>query len=291
MRVLVTGATGEVGRRVVPRLLGRGGAGAELRVRVLVRDAARAEPLVRAGAEPMEGDLRDEAVRRRAVAGMDAVLHVAAAFRGVPDEEAYAVNRDATIALAGAALAEGVGRFVFVSTNLVYGAGRGRPAEEDDPTLTAAGEGLSGAYPHSKAEAERALLALHRERGLGLRIARLAFVYGDGDPHLRQALQWPGEWNGHHRFQMVHHADVAQGLLRVLLAPGVDGRIYNIADDAPFSVVDVHRINGVPVPEGLAERPDVDPWHGIVSTLRVRDELGFRPLYPSLWTARDAGAL
>jgi hypothetical protein len=34
-----------------------------------------------------------------------------------------------------------------------------------------------------------------------------------------------------------------------------------------------------------------DPWFGIVSTRRIRTELGFRPLYPTVWTARDAGAL
>ena len=40
---------------------------------------------------------------------------------------------------------------------------------------------------------------------------------------------------------------------------------------------------------GGSDRPD--PWHGVVSTVRIRDELGFRPLYPSVWAARDAGAL
>ena len=39
------------------------------------------------------------------------------------------------------------------------------------------------------------------------------------------------------------------------------------------------------------DRTDPDPWHGVVSTVRIRDELGFRPLYPSVWAARDAGAL
>ena len=53
----------------------------------------------------------------------------------------------------------------------------------------------------------------------------------------------------------------------------------------------LHQLNGAAVPEELADRTDPDPWHGVVSTVRIRDELGFRPLYPSVWTARDAGAL
>lgn len=77
-----------------------------------------------------------------------------------------------------------------------------------------------GAYPASKAEAERGLLELHRERGLDVRIGRLAFVYGDGDPHLAQSLRWAGGWASYQRLRLVHHADVAQGLLRLLRASG-----------------------------------------------------------------------
>ncbi|NUS10706.1 MAG: NAD(P)-dependent oxidoreductase [Streptomyces sp.] len=288
MRILVTGATGEVGRRFVPRLLQR--AGTRDAVRVLVRDEARAEPLARAGAEVAVGELREAADVRKAVQGVDAVVNVAASFRGgVPDEECWAVNRDAAVALAEAAAEAGAGRFVQVGTNLVYGTGHGRPAVEDDDAVP--GGPMWGAYPASKREAEQRLLALHRDGGLDVRVARLAFVYGEGDPHLAASLRWAGSWAAHMRLQMVHHADVAQGLLRVLYAPGVAGRVYNVADDAPVSAAELHLLNGVPVPEGSAGRPLEHPWEGVVSTLRIRDELGYRPLYPSVWTARDAGAL
>ncbi|WP_225849591.1 NAD(P)-dependent oxidoreductase [Streptomyces sp. HPF1205] len=287
MRILVTGTTGEVGRRFVPRLLRR--AGADGSVRVLVRDAARAEPSARLGAEVALGDLRDPSDVREAVAGVDAVVNIAAAFRGVPDDEAWAVNQDAALRLARAAAEAGARRFVQVSTNLVYGAGLGRPATEDDEP--APGTAGWGAYPASKREAERGLLALHAEGGMDVRVARLAFVYGEGDPHLAQSLRWAGRWAAHQRLHMVHHADVAQGLLRVLFAAGPGGRIWNIADDAPVTAVELHLVNGAELPGGMAARPLPDPWEGIVSTLRIRDELGFRPLYPSVWTARDAGVL
>ncbi|MET8035009.1 NAD(P)-dependent oxidoreductase [Streptomyces sp. NPDC005345] len=285
MLTLVTGTTGEVGRRFVPRLLGQAPAGD--RVRVLVRDEARATALAGLGAEIAVGDLRDADTLGKALAGVDAVVNIAAAFRGVPDEEAWAVNRDAALELGRAAEASGVARFVQVSTNLVYGTGRGRPLTEDDASMP--GGLMWGAYPASKAEAEHGLLAL--EGGMDVRIGRLAFVYGEGDPHLAAVMRWAGNWAAGQRLQMVHHADVAQGLRRILYAPGAAGRIYNIADDAPVTTVDLHRINGVEVPPALYERTDSDPWHGIVSTDRIRHDLGFRPIHPTMWSARDAGAL
>lgn len=73
--------------------------------------------------------------------------------------------------------------------------------------------------------------------------------------------------------------------------PRAPTAVYNIADDAPVTTVELHQLNGLEVPEDLHDRPDDDPWHGIVSTRRIRRELGFRPLYPSVWTAADVGAL
>ncbi|MCQ4209372.1 NAD(P)-dependent oxidoreductase [Streptomyces longispororuber] len=282
--ILVTGATGQVGRRFVPRLLQNTAPGDE--VRVLVRDAARGERFAELGAQVQVGDLRDTDVLGKATAGVEAVVNVAAAFRGVPDEEAQAVNRDAAIELGRAAVASGVRRFVQVSTGLVYGAGRGRPLVEGDETVP--GGHLWGAYPQSKWEAERALGAMD---GLDdLRIGRLPFVYGDGDPHLDNVMDWAPNWPAMQRLHMGHHADVAQGLQRLLYAPGATG-VYNIADDAPVTTVDLFQLNGVPVPREAYDKDAADPWHSVMSTTRIRHELGYRPLFPSVWTARDAGAL
>ncbi|ARF53444.1 NAD-dependent epimerase/dehydratase family protein [Streptomyces gilvosporeus] len=284
MLTLVTGATGQVGRRFVPRLLQGGVSGDE--VRVLVRDAARGAQFAELGAQVLVGDLRDVEVLGKATAGVDAVVNVAAAFRGVPDEEARAVNRDAAVELGRAAVASGVRRFVQVSTALVYGMGRGRALVEGDETVP--GGHLWGAYPESKGEAERALGALD---GLDdLRIGRLPFVYGEGDPHLANALEWAANWPAMQRLHMGHHVDVAQGLRRLLYAPGAHG-VYNIADDAPVTTVDLFQFHGLPVPQEAYDKDAPDQWYGVMSTTRIRHELGYHPLIPSVWVARDAGVL
>jgi nucleoside-diphosphate-sugar epimerase len=281
--ILVTGATGQVGRRFVPRLVQWVNAGET--VRVLVRDEQRGAAFAELGAEVVLGDLREEADRAKALAGADQVVNVAAAFRGVPDEEAWAVNRDAAIALGREARDAGVRRFVQTSTNLVYGPGQGRPALPED--APAPGE-TWGAYPKSKAEAEAGLRALD---GLPLVTVRLAFVYGEGDPHLVNAARFIADWPAHRRLQMVHHADVGQALYRALRTPGIEGRAYNAADDAPTTAWDLHRLNGTTFPPANADLPASDPWDGIADNLSLREELGWRPVYPSVWTAYDAGAL
>jgi nucleoside-diphosphate-sugar epimerase len=277
---LVTGATGRIGSRFVPRLLAE-----REEVRVLIRDAGRAASLRECGAEPLVGDLREAAVLRRVVDGVDAIVHLGASFRGASEEEMGEVNRAATSELARAALNSGVRRFVFVSTNLVYGRGRGRPVLEDDPPAPV------GAYPASKAAAEADLRDLHRSAGLDLRVVRLAFVYGDGDPHLRESLLWAASWPAHKTLHMIHHADVAQALIRALRADGVEGETFNAADDAPVTAFDLHRINDEPIATEAVDRSLADPWEGIVDTTKIRRRLGFRPIYPTLRAAAEAGAL
>lgn len=283
MTVLITGATGRIGSRLVPRLLRHSES-----VRILAREPARAQALEDLGAEIAAGDVCDEADLERALAGVEAVVHLAAAFRGVPDAEAVAVNDRATAALGRAAVDGGIRRFVFASTNLVYGPGRGRPAREDDEP---APDGAYGIYPETKAAAERTLAQLHHETGLDVRILRLAFVYGDGDPHLAESLRWARDWPAHKRLHLVHHADVAQAFLRALRAEGLSAATFNVADDAPISTVEVLELNDEPVAADAASRELDDPWEGIVDTKHARAQLGLRPIYPSVYAARDAGAL
>ncbi len=281
MRLLVTGATGRVGSRLVPRLLAHGDA-----VRVLLRDPAQAESFKRYGAEVALGDLRQPDTLVEAVTGVDAVIHLAAFFRGATETEARAINVQGTLALARAARQADASKFVYVSTNLIYGPGRGRPIREDDEPRPAPDH----FYPVTKLAAEQALTQLYRDQVKALCILRLAFVYGDGDPHLTEALNLMRTWPPAKRLHLVHHADVAQAIMLSLDKPEAGGRTYNVADDIPIPIGEIRQMNGLTKPT-TSDSEVADPWEGIVDTAKIKNEIGFRPIYPSIYAAKQATVL
>jgi nucleoside-diphosphate-sugar epimerase len=284
MKIFVTGATGKVGSRLVPYLIAQGHV-----VRILIRSAEKALALKELGAEVIVGDLVDNKNLAEAIRGVDAVIHTAAQFRGgISEEVARAVNLDATIALAKAALEAGVTRFVFTSTSNVYrGMNVNRPCREDDTLIPA-----TEIYPKTKIAAEEALLKLHREQGLDIRIMRLAFVYGDGDPHIEEALPHMINWDPLKKLSMVHHEDVSLALLLAASTPDVGGRIYNVADDTPITIGELTKLSGgperVPTKDGWL-LPNL--WDMTMNTERIKKELNFHPKYPSIYAAKDGGSL
>jgi uncharacterized protein YbjT (DUF2867 family) len=107
--ILVTGGTGFVGGHVVHELRGR-----DLPVRCLVRDPRKATKLTGWGCEVAEGDVTDERSLRRAVAGVDTIVHLVAIRQG-PREQFQRIMVDGTRDLLSAARDAGVGRFVHMS--------------------------------------------------------------------------------------------------------------------------------------------------------------------------------
>jgi nucleoside-diphosphate-sugar epimerase len=275
MKILVTGATGKVGSRLSQRLARRGH-----QVRALARDPTRAVALREAGIELAEGDLLKVDSLDAALRGVQAVVHCAAFFRGATPEQAHAVNDLGTQHLATAARAASVERFIFTSTGLVYGSNGGRLADEDDPCAPTA------AYPVSKLAAERFLLALE---GLDVRVLRLPFVYGDGDPHIAEAIPMLRGFSPTQRMSIGHHVDVAQAVARLLDHPAPPHRIYNVVDDEAPDLATLFASVGASPPDGSnAESGRV--FDTLLSGRRIREDLGFKPEYPRLADAIAAGA-
>jgi nucleoside-diphosphate-sugar epimerase len=286
MKILVTGATGKVGCRFVSRILAKG-----YDVRILVRDAAKASALAELGAKVVVGDLYNTDTLPAAVAGIDAVIHLAALFRTFTDNEGIVkTNHAGTMALANAAMAAGVKRFIFVSTGNVYGSGYGHPAREDDPVNI----NDPRAYPASKIAAEQELISLHKSTGFDVRVLRLGFVYGDRDPHIAEIMPYLKTMKRHSgsRMHMVHHLDVAQALTLLLHTTGLNGEIFNVSDDAPITLYELADSVGQAADTfDPAEGPLTDPFEGIMDISKLRSRTGFRPLAPSYYVARDLDIL
>lgn len=173
--VLVTGATGFVGAAVA-RVLARRG----WRLRLLVRPASDRRNLAGLEAALAEGDLRRPATLARAVAGCDAVVHVAADYRlWVPDPDAMMqANVAGTRALLEAAAAAGVARIVYCSSVAALGLTEdGAPADETTPVSP---DRVIGTYKRSKYFAEQEVLALARQ-GAPVVIVNPSTPIGPGD--------------------------------------------------------------------------------------------------------------
>jgi nucleoside-diphosphate-sugar epimerase len=285
-KILITGATGKVGSRFAKRMLAKG-----YDVRILVRDAAKASALAELGTDVVIGDLNNADTLPPAVKGVDAVIHIAAFFRSFTDNEGIIkTNHTGTVTLANAAIAAGVKRFIFTSTGNVYGADYGRPAKEEDVVNI----NDPRAYSSSKIAAENELLALHKNNGFDIRVLRLGFVYGDGDPHIEEIIPVLKKWKRHSGFRMhmVHHLDVAQALTILLHTDGLNGEIFNVADDAPISLYELVDSFGLATDTfDQAEGPLAKPFEGIMDISKLRSRTSFRSLVPSYYVARDLDIL
>lgn len=151
MLAFVTGATGFLGSHVA-RVLTEQGA----RLRLLVRTTSDLRNIADLNAERVEGDLRDLASIEKALAGCDALFHVAADYRlWVRDpDQMYRSNVDGTRGLIEAAWKRGVRRIVYTSSVATMGfSSNGTLADENSPVSLA---DMIGPYKRSKFMAEQA---------------------------------------------------------------------------------------------------------------------------------------
>jgi dihydroflavonol-4-reductase len=159
MLAFVTGATGFVGSHVARALADQG---ADLRL--LVRATSNLKNLQGLKAETATGDLRDSVSLEKAMAGCEAVFHVAADYRlWVRDPaEMYRSNVEGTRAILEAAQKNGVRCVVYTSSVATMGfTGNGHPADEDSPVSLA---DMIGHYKRSKFMAEQVAMEAGRGR-------------------------------------------------------------------------------------------------------------------------------
>lgn len=305
MRVLVTGATGFTGPAVVSALRGHGHD-----VRVLTRRA-----IDMPGTEAVLGDILDPAAVTRAVHGVDAVCHLAAATR-VRDSAAEPVkywqtNTVGTLnVLAALAALDTPKRIVLASTAAVYGTPERQPISEDaQPAPTSP-------YGRSKLAADQAAADLATTGSIGAVSLRAFNVCGaaSGIPDhdrtrlipkvlavqagLEPELTVNGDGSAVRDF--VHVVDMAEAFALAVDAcePG-EWRPYNVGSGERSTVADVIRaaeqVTGSPVP--ARHRPAAnEPPVLLADSTRIRSDLGWQPKNSALtqiladgWNAVTSG--
>jgi nucleoside-diphosphate-sugar epimerase len=226
MRIFVAGATGAIGRRLVPMLVAAGH-----NVTGTTRTSARSTAIGDMGAMPAILDAfdRDAVLRAVAAAQPEIVIHqltdLPQAFDAAALAAASAANarlrQEGTRNLVDAALAAGVRRFIAQSIAFVYAPGP-QPHGEDDPLDGSAAQATSVAGVRALEEAVTGTTGL---AGIVLRYGRL---YG------------PGTWRDTPGQPPAVHVDATAMAAVLAVTKGAPG-IYNIADEDGAVAIDKAR--------------------------------------------------
>jgi 2-alkyl-3-oxoalkanoate reductase len=295
MRVLVAGASGAIGTRLVPQLIDAGH-----EVIGTYHSAGNAERVRALGAEPVELDLLDRDAVVRAVVGAkpDAIVHQATALAGDLDfkhfdrsfHQTSLLRTQGTDSLLAAAKAAGVDRFVAQSyASMRHARTGGMVKTEDDPLDPDPVPAMSEAMAAMRYLDETVTAA----RGTVLRYGAFYGAANDGliEPVRKRMFPIVGDGGGVTSF--IHLDDAAAATVLALEHEGP--AIYNIVDDDPAPVrewlpVLAGALDAKPprrVPRWLARlfAGELAVMIGTesrgVSNAKAKRQLGWAPRYPS----------
>jgi 2-alkyl-3-oxoalkanoate reductase len=298
MHVLVAGATGAIGRRLIPRLVAAGH-----EVTATTRTQAKVDELRRLGAEPAVADGLDAAAMRKAVADAapDAIVHQMTALAGTPDLRRFdrwftttnELRTKGTDVLLAAAADAGVRRFVAQSYTGWTNPRTGGPVKTES----------DGFDPHPQKMQRESLAAIRYldevvpAADLEGIVLRYGNFYGPGasEPlvELLRKRRFPIVGDGAGVWSWIHLDDAAAATIAALERGGRG--VYNITDDEPAAVSEwlpylaevVGAKRPMRVPAWLAR-----PMAGAVpvqwmtegrgaSNAKAKRELGWRPTWSS----------
>lgn len=239
-RVLVTGATGAVGPKIINFLLESG---------VFVRAFSSRPPnpgLLPSTVECLAGDIRDAAAVSHSMRDIDAVVHLAARLHNpnpAPQllREYESVNVEGTSVVAEAARRHRVRRLVFFSSIGVYGNSNGAILDESSPTNP------QTFYEQTKLAAEKIVLNTCSPAGTPTGVVlRVAAVYGGRVKGnyliLLRALarrRFVPIGAGRNRRTLIYDQDLARCTALALEHPAAAGKIFNVSDGAFHPMRDV----------------------------------------------------
>lgn len=236
--ILITGASGQLGRRLVLRFISAG-----YNVRAHYRSKSKAEKYSPQGATPIIGDLLEPFWLNEATRGCDAVIHAAAmvSLRAGRQEQAYKVNVAGTKAVVAACRENNVTRLIYVSTIVTVGASSDDTPVDENAPFNLNGYGI--AYIDTKREAESIALSACRS-GLEVIIVNPSIMISPPDREITESnLSKIPRWLPAHfdfGLNLVETDDVVSGILAAI-EKGRSGQRYlltgeNIDADLAFKL-------------------------------------------------------
>ncbi len=237
MRVLVTGASGFIGRRLLDRLIRD-----EHEVFAFVRKTSNTQGFPE-GVQIREGDMLDMDSLEEAVKDVDVVIHLAAYFDFYPSDVdlLYRVNVDGTRNLMNACVGTRVERFIYCSTTETIGPVRYPPGNEDTELRP------QFDYGKSKVLAEQAIREISQDTGLTHIILRPTGVTGEGDLYtgyeLIKAINdgaipvLPGDGEKHLMYTYV--GDVVEGFALAVTSKSAENSTMILCPDKPMKYKEI----------------------------------------------------
>jgi nucleoside-diphosphate-sugar epimerase len=237
-RILVTGATGFIGGRLVERLVLDEGA----EVVAMVHQWRNASRLARFPLVALQGDITDPEFVRSAAKGCDAIVHCAVTFSGSAEQN-RAVTVEGARNVCEAAVAHSA-RLVHFSTFSVYGLTPPGPLTEDSPKLPG-----KDAYGTSKLAAEQ-IVQSYQSRGLRATILQPTVVYGPWSFWSRHAISQLEQGTvvlpdgGRGICNAVFVDDVVEAAILALLAEKPAAGPYLISAASPVTWKEYYKAHG-----------------------------------------------
>ncbi|MCF7873101.1 MAG: NAD-dependent epimerase/dehydratase family protein [Candidatus Omnitrophica bacterium] len=295
--ILVTGATGFIGRHLISRLIGLD----QYSIVAISRFPERTSK-IKKKIKLIKADItKEKDLEKLTKIPIDIIIHCAACVEGKKKKNLDKTNIFGTENICKLGVELGIERFIYLSSVAVVSGNKELPLTEELP------HSATNAYGHSKLEAEKKVL-VYRRKGLPVIILRPPMVYGEDEPHafpfLLKLLRWrmvPLFEGGKYKLHLAYVENVVEAIIFALESDAMFESSFFVADDEVLNIEQVFK----KMAEGIGVKPPLFipsfltyffcriPFFGKRFSFFLKDRaystekiksLGFRPPYK----AKDA---